>query len=383
MGSPGRQSAAGRACERRSELWTVRETILLLAVHVRLVSDRKRKCGNGSADLKTLTKRSWAAAWGVLGCWLLVCDGDAWAQAQPAPAAPSSAQAAPAGDAAEKHYEAGVGYAKAVKWAEAREEFRQAYEASPKLKSLAGLIKAEIAIGLKAKAATHLVAMLRRRSELDPNTLAEAEAKLAELRTQIGAATITVNAEGAEVVVDGEVVGRSPIADEVFVEAGPRKFQARKAGLTAEQSVDVAPGSKPAVALTMTEAPGPRPGPRKEEGGGSNTKLIYAGAIVAGGLAVVALGTFIGAEALYGPAEEKLNRPVCDEKCKEDFNSLTSTQQALGYTALITFIGAGVVGGATFACWMSGKKSDEVEKGPQGAVVVMPGGGGVFVSGHW
>jgi hypothetical protein len=96
----------------------------------------------------------------------------------------------------------------------------------------------------------------------------------------------------------------------------------------------------------------------------------------------VSLGTFIGAQALYGPAEDKLDGK-CESDCKTEFESLTSTQQALGYTSLITVIGAGVVGGATLACWLSGKKSDEVEKGPRGAFVIMPGGGGVFVSGRW
>jgi hypothetical protein len=339
----------------------------------------------GARDLKTLTKRSWAAAWGVLGCWLLVCDGDAWAQGQPAPAAPSSAQAAPAGDAAEKHYEAGVGYAKAVKWAEAREEFRQAYEASPKLKSLAGLIKAEIAIGLKAKAATHLVAMLRRRSELDPNTLAEAEAKLAELRTQIGAATITVNAEGAEVVVDGEVVGRSPIADEVFVEAGPRKFQARKAGLTAEQSVDVAPGSKPAVALTMTEAAGPRPGPGNETvGGGPNKTIVYAGIGVASALAVVGVGTAIGAAVAEKKSTDDWNGANCNTRptpssCYENFNEQENKRFLLGNTAVWTFIGATAVGAGTLAYAIMAKKPEKMSD--KQAVWVEPTEGGAVVRG--
>jgi hypothetical protein len=338
--------------------------------------------------LKTLTKRSWAAAWGVVGCWLIVCDGNAWAQAKPAPVPQASAQAAPAGGQAEKHYEAGLAFVKGDKWAEALGEFRQAYEASAQLKYLAALIKAEIATGQKAKAATHLVAMLRRRSELDPATLAQAEEKLAELRKQIGAATITVNAEAAEVVVDGVVVGTSPVADEVFVEPGRRTFQARKAGFaTAEESVDVAAGSKPAVRLGLkkADATGLGPvGPGKDEGEGSSKTWLYTGIAATGVLAAVGLGTAIGAGALYGPAKDKLNGQCESESsCKEEFESLTSTQQVLAYTSLFTFIGAGIVGGATVACWKSGKKSDDAEKGPRGAFVVMPGGGGVFVTGRW
>lgn len=331
--------------------------------------------------MKTLRKRSWAAAWGIVACGMIVCDADAWAQAPPAASPPASAQADAAAKQAEQRYDAGIAFVKSDKWAEAREEFRKAYAASAQLKYLAALIKAEIATGQDANAATHLEALLARRGELDPNTLAEAEAKLSELRKKIGAATITVNVEGAEVLVDGVVVGRSPVSGEVFVNSGRRMFQARKAGfVTAEQPVDVTPGSAPRVALGLTK--GDEAGPRNEGGGGPNKTVVYAGIGVASALAVVGIGTLSGAVALYGPAEDKLDRE-CDLECQKDFNSLTSTQQALGYTSLFSFIGAGLVGASTFAYWMIGKKSDDVEKGPRGAFVVMPGGGGVFVSGQF
>lgn len=338
---------------------------------------------NRSEGLKTLTKRSRVAAWGVVACSLFVGGGDVWAQGpgepQPAASPPASAQADAATQKAEKHYEAGIAFVKIDKWAEAREEFRQAYEASAQPKYLAALIKAEIATGQDANAVTHLTELLRRKAELDANTAGEAEKKLAELRAKVGEATITVNVEGAEVLVDGVVIGRSPLSGTVLVNAGRRVFQARRAGfVTGEQAVDVAPGSAPRVALGLMKDTGPG----NEEGGGANKTLLYTGAAVAGGLALVGIGTFIGAVALYGPAEDKL-AGKCESNCKEEFESLTSTQQALGYTSLFTGIGAGLVGGATFVYWMATKKSNDIEKGPRGGCVIMPGGGGVFVSGQF
>jgi hypothetical protein len=361
-------------------------TILLLAVHLRLDSDRPRS-KNGSEGLKTRKKQSWAAAWGVVACWLIVCDGNAWAQGpgpvKPAPAQPATAQAGPNPQEAERRYDAGLQFVQGDKWAEAREEFRKAYAAAAQPKYLAALIKAEIATGQHANAAGHLVALLRMKSELDANTLAQAEEKLAELRKQLGAATIKVNVEGAEVLVDGVVVGTSPLKEEVFVGSGRRTFQARREGfVTAEESVEVAAGSKPMVALGLKKDEGPALGAGSEKGGGSRKTWLYAGAAVSGGLAAVALGTFIGAEALYGPAEDKLDGK-CNGDCRTEFESLTSTQQALAYTSFITIIGAGVVGGATLACWLTGKKSDDTDKGPRGAFVVTPGVGSVIVSGRW
>jgi hypothetical protein len=194
--------------------------------------------------------------------------------------------------------------------------------------------------------------------------------------------TITVTVDGEKVPAESLTAPypRNPGKREVVVTAPGYK--------TARATVDLVEGeSKPVEVPIVLEREAvpvkPRPPqPKNEPTPTRSNGLLYAGSAVAGGLAVVALGTFIGAEALYGPAEDRL-AGKCESDCKAEFESLTSTQQVLGYTSLVTIIGAGVVGGATLAYWWSGKKSDDGEKGPRGAFVVMPGGGGVFVSGHW
>jgi hypothetical protein len=321
--------------------------------------------------LKTLKKRIRAATWGVVACGLIVGDGNAWAQgpgpAQPAPAPSASAQAAPTAQQAEKRYEAGIKYVQADKWAEALEEFRQAYEASAQLKYLAALIKAEIATGQNVKATTHLVAMLRRRDELDPNTLAQAEEKLAELLKKVGAARIQVNVDGAEVLVDGKVVGTSPIADEVFMEPGRRTFQARKAGVgTAEESVDVAAGSKSAVTLGLKKAEAPGPGPvgaGKEGGGGPNKAVVYAGVAVASALAVVGVGTAIGAAVAEQKRDGDWDQANCTKastfECYSNFDEQENKRVLLGNTAVWTFIGATAVGAGTLVYALTAKKPEK------------------------
>ena len=343
--------------------------------------------------MKTLRKRSWAAAWGVVACGLLVVDGNAWAQgpvpAKPAPAASASAQGAPTSQEAEKHYEAGLAFVKGDKWAEAREEFRQAYASSAQLKYLAALIKAEIATGQDANAASHLVAMLQRRSELDPNTLAQAEEKLAELRKKVGRATIRVNVEGAEVLVDGAVVGTSPLSGEVFVGSGRRTFQARKAGFaTAEQSVDVAAGSEPKVSLGLEKAGEPGPvagpvGPGSGEGGGPDKRVVYTGIAVTGVLAAVGVGTAIGAVVVRNKSVDDWNDAGCTgnerDECYLRFNEQERDRLFLADTAIWTFIGAAVVGGGTLAYALTAKKP---EKTPQKqGVCVEPTVGGIRIRG--
>jgi hypothetical protein len=126
----------------------------------------------------------------------------------------------------------------------------------------------------------------------------------------------------------------------------------------------------------------PLPPPKVEPAPTRNIGLIYAGIGASGALAAVAAGTAIGVGALYGPAEDRL-AGECERDCKTEFVRLTSTQQALAYTSIFTLIGAGVVGGATLVYWATGKNSNNTEAGLRGSFVVMPGSGGVFVTGRW
>lgn len=342
---------------------------------------------NRSEGLKTLTKRSRVAAWGVVACSLFVGGGDVWAQGpgepQPAASPPASAQADAATQKAEKHYEAGIAFVKIDKWAEAREEFRQAYEASAQPKYLAALIKAEIATGQDANAVTHLTELLRRKAELDANTAGEAEKKLAELRAKVGEATITVNVEGAEVLVDGVVIGRSPLSGTVLVNAGRRVFQARRAGfVTGEQAVDVAPGSAPRVALGLMKDTGPG----NEDGGGANKAIVYAGIGVASALAVVGIGTAIGAAVAEKKSYDDWDQANCTAtptaSCYNNFNEQENKRFLLANTAFYTFVGATVVGAGTLVYALMAKKPEKPSPHKQ-AVCVEPTVGGIVVRGRF
>jgi hypothetical protein len=157
---------------------------------------------------------------------------------------------------------------------------------------------------------------------------------------------------------------------------------------TARATVELVEGeSKPVeVVLVLVREAAPLKAPplpqQHEPAPTRSSALIYLGAGITGTLAVVGVGTMIGVKALYGPAEDKL-AGKCDRDCASEFDSLTSIQKALAYTSFFTFIGAGIVGGATLAYGATGKNSDEAEKGPHGAIVVTPGGGSFVVTGRW
>ncbi len=83
-------------------------------------------------------------------------------------------------------------------------------------------------------------------------TLASAEIR--DMRALLGSVRITVSVRGAEVRIDGTVVGTSPIASPIEVVGGNHVVDARLDGYEqAEQRVAVVAGETATVSLTLTE----------------------------------------------------------------------------------------------------------------------------------
>jgi hypothetical protein len=108
--------------------------------------------------------------------------------------------------------------------------------------------------------------------------------------------------------------------------------------------------------------------------------LIYAGASVSAALAAVGV---VGVAGWHVKLAEANNiRDACPRDCKSQFDEAEKMRVAFGYTSLFTFIGAGVVGGATAIYALTGGKSDESTT-PKTGLVVAPGGGGLVITGSW
>ncbi|MDC0740701.1 PEGA domain-containing protein [Polyangium mundeleinium] len=344
-----------------------------------------------SDGLNALRKRSRGATWVLVAYVVSASGGEVWAQgnavpptagsAQPATTPTARAPEAPATPEADKHFEKGRALVDNDKWADAYGEFRAAYEVSPEPKYLAALIRAEIVTGRKPDAATHLVLLLRQRHQLNGPTVTQAEQTLAELRERLGVVRIAVNVEGAEVLVDGKVVGRSPMEGECFVAAGSHTFEARKAGLVLAQgprAVEVKGGTTLPVEMTLV-AKKDEPG----KVGGPNKALVYAGIGLAGALAVVGVGTAIGAAVAEQKSLDDWNADNCTaapkDACYSNFDEQENKRFLLGNTAVWTFIGAGAVGVGTLVYALIAKKP--AENSPKPTVTVAPAVGGVVVLG--
>ena len=91
-----------------------------------------------------------------------------------------------------------------------------------------------------------------------PETLTRYRAALRELEAQVGRVQVNVSEEAAEIRIDGNLVGLSPLSSTVFVTPGEHTIEARGQGSTASNRIEVSRGSFAVVELALAK-PAPAP----------------------------------------------------------------------------------------------------------------------------
>ncbi|WP_437798769.1 PEGA domain-containing protein [Sorangium sp. So ce693] len=189
----------------------------------------------------------------------LIADADV-ASAQPAasPEAPRRADEAKRGD--DKEAQANVFFRQGTrlyrdgKYVEAEAALLSAWELRPTFDVAHNLGNTEYQLKKHKEAAQYLSYALRDWPQINATAKQKpkAQQRFDESRAQVGAVTVTVRVVGAEVLVDGKVVGKAPLEGEVFVDPGERRLEARLEGyMPASQMVQVARGGTAEVTLAM------------------------------------------------------------------------------------------------------------------------------------
>jgi hypothetical protein len=232
----------------------------------------------------------------------------------------------------------------------------------------------EFELGLMRDAAEHLSFCQQNfpavRDADQTQKLAVVEQLLKEARAQVGGVRIRVTdpdgleLEGAEVLVDGKVIGRAPLVDEVFVEAGTRMLSARQPGhQEASKTLEAAKGGSESVTLVLpvvVQAPNPKDKVAPPPPGKKRVALIAAGA----GLAAVGLGLGVGftlasngktsdAQAVWDELHAQTNPEACklpsnDALCA-NLRSAYDSRETLRGVAIGGYIAGGVLALGTAA----------------------------------
>ena len=226
--------------------------------------------------------------------------------AAPAPAAPVTPAASPADADKEstRLFEDAKKAHKAFQWDKARDAALAAFKLKPD--PAYGLIlgQSELQTGKPRDAAEHLELFVREAKSATSIEKQAAQKLLDDAKLKLGTLYIKVNVEGADVLIDGRAVGRSPLAAPIFVDPGSHEVQVKKFGFDpGTELLAVAPATESEMEFALAAMPAepekkdlvpPKKEEPKQPPPPPSPKWRTYGMIGGAGLTVIGLGLGVG-----------------------------------------------------------------------------------------
>lgn len=271
-------------------------------------------------------------------------------------AAPATVRAAPPGKsdvvtdkARELHVEADTLY-KQGEYARARVSYIAAWALKKHWQIAESLGDTELKLGLYRDAAEHLAYFMRTSPKQPPPP--EGQKLYKEARSKVGTLVITVDAIGADVVIDGKLIAKAPLEDPVFVEPGHHGIGATFGEKVTTIELDIAAGAERPVKLTLTTIGGGARPQRRSIVPGVVLGSV-AGAALVTGIAVFAAGR-TGRSGVADKYDAILKSGIgCvpgaaaqDPRC-DDVHSAAASHNTLERAGVGLMIGAGAAAVAT------------------------------------
>lgn len=167
---------------------------------------------------------------------------------------------------ARERFKEGVSYFDKKDFAKARVAFLQAYALKKHPAVLLNLAQSELRSGHEADAAKHFALYLRDYKDATDAERQGAETGLTAAKALVAEVALDVDANGAEVYVDGDLEGQTPLPGPVFLAPGSHELLAKKEGKSAKNQVMASAGQSSSVILKLAAAsrpaaPGAAPAP--------------------------------------------------------------------------------------------------------------------------
>lgn len=156
---------------------------------------------------------------------------------------------------ARERFKEGVAYFDRKDFAKARVAFLQAYALKKHPAVLLNLAQSELRSGHEADAAKHFSQYLREHAEATEAERQGAETGLTAAKALVAEVTLNVDASGAEVFVDGDLEGTTPLPGPIYLPTGTHELVVRKDGKSASTQVSAAAGQASSVSLKLTAPP--------------------------------------------------------------------------------------------------------------------------------
>ncbi|NUQ79499.1 MAG: hypothetical protein HUU21_38815 [Polyangiaceae bacterium] len=292
-------------------------------------------------------------------------------------ATPPAAESTSATDAeVNRLYTAGVEAAKEERWEDARSLFFQAWSIRKHYQIAANLGRAELMLKRHRDAAEHLTYFVNNAPRgLSKDDVKKARELAQEATAKVGEIRISVDVGGADILVNGKLVGRSPLAEPIFVDAGDVVFEAQHGSHSpARTTLAVAPGTSHNIELKLAREP--------RSSGKANGILITAGLLATGALVGVGTVTAIWAvdkkrEAEEVPVRFNMDLTGCQytPDCLIKYNEERNHYSRVASASVWSFVGAGAVGAGTAVLHFMGSSPVQTSGflGPGGGMLMFTG----------
>ena len=205
-------------------------------------------------------------------------------------AAPAAAQAPDNKALAREHFDKGVAAFADRRFAEAAEEFDAAYRISPAFVVLYNIGQVNVALGRSVEAVDAFDQYLKQgASAVSAARRQEVTAEIEKQRARIGTIAVRTFPDGAELRVDGVLVGKTPLARPLRVNAGHHAVQALlaahapqsreidvvgRAELGLELTLEPLVATSPPPVVAPSPPPAPVPAPASEPAAPAHGPLI-------------------------------------------------------------------------------------------------------------
>ena len=157
--------------------------------------------------------------------------------------------------AARERFEKGVAAFSDKRFGEAADEFEGAYRLEPAFQVLFNIGQVNVALGRSVEAVTAFEHYLKQGAAAVPTERRrEVKTEIDKQLARIGSLSVKTHPNGADVRLDGRLIGKTPLAETIRVNAGRHVVEAFLAAhATQIRDVDVAGQAEIAVELTLEE----------------------------------------------------------------------------------------------------------------------------------
>ena len=287
----------------------------------------------------------------ALRLWMVGCVLAAATLAVEPPRALASGPTEPAA-LARRYYEDGVAAANAKDWEKAYASFIEAWKLKQHWQIAVNLGQAELRLSKYADAAEHLSYYLREATELHPEDVKQAREWLDQSKQKSGILRLNVAPKGAQIFVDGKLVGTAPIERETFVDVGWHAVEVRSGDQKTLRQVEAPAGRRVDVSLGVGGAV-PDPLPEEKDGATPSVEVssvLAPRTLVVAGTSAIAVVSFVvggvtaSASIAKGSEQDKLCVPTCPQSrtVQQKWYQLENDRVGSANTAVAAFVLGGL-----------------------------------------